>query len=74
MLGLTTPQAQEHALSLQMQLLQINPRTSLLWQLKAAAILATWAASFYCTFFLRQSFAVRSNPLQPRPFPSHPTG
>lgn len=45
-------------------LLQINPRTSLLWCAKAAAILATWAASFYCTFFLEQSFVVRSTIVQ----------
>ena len=50
---------------------QINPRTSLLWCVKAACILACWAASMYCTFFVRQSFAVGAA-ATPFPYHQHP--
>ena len=43
--------------------MQINPRTSLAWCVKAALIVACWIACFYGTFFGLQSFAV--HPLSP---------
>jgi len=40
-------------------LVQIDPRSSLAYYLKAALILTTLAAAYYGTFFLFQSFVVR---------------
>ena len=40
-------------------LMQINPRTSLAWCLKAVLIVGCWIISFYGTFFGFQSFMVR---------------
>lgn len=42
---------------------QINPRTSRAWCVKAALIVTCWVACFYGTFFGLQSFAV--HPLPP---------
>ena len=39
--------------------MQINPRTSLAWCLKAVLIVGCWIVSFYGTFFGLQSFMVR---------------
>lgn len=41
-----------------LMLLQINPRTSLAWSVKAVLILCAWIATYYGTFFGLQSFAV----------------
>ena len=43
--------------------MQVNPRTSRAWCVKAAVIVACWVACFYGTFFGLQSFAVHPRPL-----------
>ena len=41
-------------------MMQINPRTSLAFCVKALIIVCCWAVSFYATFFGFQSFSVRN--------------
>ena len=50
---------------------QINPRTSRAWCVKAALIVTCWVACFYGTFFGLQSFAVYSRPLSDACLPHH---
>ena len=40
-------------------MVQISPRTSLAWRVKALLIVGCWVVSFYGTFFGFQSFTVR---------------
>ena len=63
-------------LGMRVAIMQINPRTSLAFCVKAIVIVCCWVVSFYATFFGFQSFTVRKHPRpkQPAQLCDHPSG